>query len=46
LIGNGQSASLRAGEGVSIIPELDCRFRKRDAGGFQGLYLETPSCKD
>ena len=40
LIGNGQSASLRAAKGIPIIPELDCGLRKRDAGGFQGLFYK------
>jgi hypothetical protein len=42
LIGNGQSASLRAVEGVPIIPELVRALRRCDAGGFQGWYLPTP----
>ena len=32
LIGNGQSASLRAAEGVPIIPELDCGLRSPVSG--------------
>jgi len=41
LIRNRQSASLRAARCIPIIPELDCGLRKRDAGGFQGLCLQT-----
>jgi len=37
MIGNGQSASLRAAECVPIIPELLCKLRRRGEG-----LRETP----
>jgi hypothetical protein len=41
MIGNGQSASLRAAQGVPIIPELLCALRNRDASGFRAWNIQV-----
>jgi hypothetical protein len=45
LIGNGQSASLRAAKGVPIIPELLRELHSCGADRFQGLYLQALSAE-